>query len=431
MTMTVRLTAFAFSLLLAFPLTVSAQGRDTGALAPTAGTSFAGDTGLWFVPAADVLPAGVLSAGVAHATESRDRNAAKLSYTGFTLARGFGGRAEVFGTWQAGTELDNQDARGDALAGVKFNLLSERRRAPLGVALRGVVKLPIGDDRVTSGEADLLTEIVASRLLGSAVEITGSTGYVLRGEADDTTSNGLRSGIGVGVMAHPSVRVFTEVHGEIYRNDDAAARLVSPLDTPTMAAAGISWHFTRSMSVSAGLNRPLGGRSDAQGVGALVRFGFRPGARRAPAAAPASATPDPAAAPTAPPAPATPVAPVGPQTQGPRSFEFSDVFFDFDRYTLRPAALPMLDQVVAALGADPAMRLSIEGYTCDVGTLEYNLALSERRANSVRDYLVSRGVTGDRLSLVAYGEERFAGDDFTEATRAANRRAAMTVNVVR
>ena len=417
--MTVRLISFVCSLLFALPLTVSAQGGDAGTFGPTAGTSFAGDTGLWFVPTADVLPAGVFSAGVSHATESRDRNATKLSYTGITLARGFGGRTEVFGAWQAGTELDNRDARGDALAGVKVNLLSEKRRAPLGLALRGVAKLPIGDDRVTSGKADLLAEVVASRSLGPVVELAASTGYVLRGEADHTTSNGLRSGIGIGVMAHPSVRVFTEVHGEIYRDDDAAARLVSPLDTPTMAAAGISWHFTRSMSVSAGLNRPIGGRSDVQGVGAMVRFGFRPGARRSPAAVRASATPAPAAS----------AAPA--RAEAPRSFEFNDVFFDFDRYTLRPAALPILDQVVAALGADAAIRLSIEGYTCDLGTLEYNLALSERRANSVRDYLVSRGVAAGRLSLAAFGEERFAGDDFSEATRAANRRAAMTVSLVR
>ena len=106
------------------------------------------------------------------------------------------------------------------------------------------------------------------------------------------------------------------------------------------------------------------------------------------------------------------------------------MYFDFDRYTLRPSILPLLDGVVAELRRDPSIRLSIEGYTCDIGTAEYNLALSERRASAVRDYLVARGVSADRLRTVGYGEERFAGET-SEAVRERNRRAAMTVNVVR
>ncbi len=50
--------------------------------------------------------------------------------------------------------------------------------------------------------------------------------------------------------------------------------------------------------------------------------------------------------------------------------------------------------------------MEIEGHTCNIGTAEYNLALGDRRANAVRDYLVSRGVTADRLRTVSYGEER-------------------------
>jgi peptidoglycan-associated lipoprotein len=87
--------------------------------------------------------------------------------------------------------------------------------------------------------------------------------------------------------------------------------------------------------------------------------------------------------------------------------------------------------VVVSLRNDPQARLSIEGYTCDIGTTEYNLALSERRASAVRDYLISRGVSDTRLSTVGFGEERYRGDDFTELTRERNRRAAMTVSLLR
>ena len=80
-----------------------------------------------------------------------------------------------------------------------------------------------------------------------------------------------------------------------------------------------------------------------------------------------------------------------------KNYTFEDVHFDFDRYTLRPEATRVLDEAVAALQDDPKLRIEVEGHTCNIGTAEYNLALGDRRANAVRDYLVSRGVTADRL----------------------------------
>ena len=103
--------------------------------------------------------------------------------------------------------------------------------------------------------------------------------------------------------------------------------------------------------------------------------------------------------------------------------------FDFDRYTLRPEATRILDEAVAALRDDPNLRIEVEGHTCNIGTAEYNLALGDRRANAVRDYLVSRGVTADRLRTISYGEERPKYDNAREETRRLNRRAALTVNV--
>jgi len=112
---------------------------------------------------------------------------------------------------------------------------------------------------------------------------------------------------------------------------------------------------------------------------------------------------------------------------------FEDVHFDFDRYSLRPEAIRTLDEAVATLqkpeNAD--VRVEIEGHTCNIGTAEYNLALGERRANSVRDYLVSRGISADRLRTVSYGEERPKYDNAREETRRLNRRAALVVRLVR
>jgi outer membrane protein OmpA-like peptidoglycan-associated protein len=112
-----------------------------------------------------------------------------------------------------------------------------------------------------------------------------------------------------------------------------------------------------------------------------------------------------------------------------RNYTFEDVHFDFDRYSLRPEATRVLDEAVTAMQMDATLRLTVEGHTCNIGTAEYNLALGERRATSVRDYLVSRGISADRLQTVSYGEERPKYDNAREETRRLNRRAAMVVRL--
>jgi len=114
-----------------------------------------------------------------------------------------------------------------------------------------------------------------------------------------------------------------------------------------------------------------------------------------------------------------------------KSYSFDDVYFDFDRSTLRPDALRILDGAVSAMQADSTLNLTIEGNTCNIGTAEYNLALGDRRANSVRDYLVSRGISASRLRTVSYGEERPKYDNEREETRRLNRRAVLVVRLER
>lgn len=112
-----------------------------------------------------------------------------------------------------------------------------------------------------------------------------------------------------------------------------------------------------------------------------------------------------------------------------KEFVFEDVHFDFDRYTLRADALRVLDEAVTAMQANSTLRLQVEGHTCNIGTAEYNLALGERRATAVREYLNSRGINPDRLTVVSYGEERPKFDNSREETRRMNRRAALTVRL--
>jgi outer membrane protein OmpA-like peptidoglycan-associated protein len=108
---------------------------------------------------------------------------------------------------------------------------------------------------------------------------------------------------------------------------------------------------------------------------------------------------------------------------------FEDVHFDFDRYSLRPEAVRALDEAIKAMQDNPTLRVQIEGHTCNIGTAEYNLALGDRRANSVRTYLTSRGIAADRLSTVSFGEERPKHDNAREETRRLNRRAQLVVRL--
>jgi outer membrane protein OmpA-like peptidoglycan-associated protein len=112
-------------------------------------------------------------------------------------------------------------------------------------------------------------------------------------------------------------------------------------------------------------------------------------------------------------------------------YTFEDVHFDFDRYTLRPEALRVLEQAVSAMKEDATLRLTIEGHTCSIGTAEYNLALGERRAVAVREYLGQNGVAATRLQTVSYGEEKPKHDNSREETRRLNRRAALVVRLDR
>ena len=106
---------------------------------------------------------------------------------------------------------------------------------------------------------------------------------------------------------------------------------------------------------------------------------------------------------------------------------FEDVHFDFDRFNLRPDALKILDDAVTKLMSNPNIRITIEGHCDSIGTTEYNLALGERRANSVQTYLVNRGIMQTRMRTVSYGEDRPIADNGTAQGRAMNRRAHLVV----
>jgi peptidoglycan-associated lipoprotein len=96
--------------------------------------------------------------------------------------------------------------------------------------------------------------------------------------------------------------------------------------------------------------------------------------------------------------------------------------FAFDDYNLSTKAKENLEKVASWMSKDPAVKIQVEGHTCEVGTNEYNLALGERQANSAKKYLEGMGVNPARLSTISYGEERPMVPNSDEANRSKNRR---------
>jgi outer membrane protein OmpA-like peptidoglycan-associated protein len=106
----------------------------------------------------------------------------------------------------------------------------------------------------------------------------------------------------------------------------------------------------------------------------------------------------------------------------------SDVLFDFNKYTLKPEAREKLAKVSGILLAYPSLKLQIEGYTDNIGSDEYNQKLSEERAGTVRDYLVSQSVQQGNVSAQGYGKNDPIADNTSSSGRAQNRRVQMVVS---
>ena len=549
----------------------SAQTQATGAQQPPpdtvatgseetrpATTTFRGDTGLWFVPTGEVLPARRWSFSVYRVNLDYNQGFTDVSDFPVTFGVGLADRAEIFGAWSIVRRIDRDSSPiflsgqdhpggllneypfvrqgwsdnqlGDLWVGAKVNLLSEYRQHPMAFGLRGMLKLPTAKDDeegVGTGKLDFTVDAIASKEINQRVELSGFGGLIFRGDPDDVDlSNGLRWGVGAGFPTRRSLRLTAELWGEAYFDDALAYTgttlvgddgslppAVSNIDSPANASIGLTWQSANGAFVGAGLNWRINmdGRGEfstftdetGDSLGFQFRLGYHPGVR---VYVPPPPPPPPAPAPAPDNRPPTVVArcepctvevgrtstvtadatdpdgdrltykwsaPAGtftnpadrqtpwtaPQQEGPvqltvqvddgkggtasanvtiqvvrpavKEFIFEDVHFDFDRYSLRPEATRALDEAIKTLQQNPELSIEVEGHTCNIGTSEYNLALGERRANAVREYLTSRGIGADRLRAVSYGEERPKHDNAREETRRLNRRAALVVRLQR
>ena len=516
-------------------------------------TTANGDTGLWFVPTGEILPARKWSFSAYRVNFDYEQGFTDVSNFPITFGLGLRDRVELFGAVTAINRID-RDVRpiffdpvsggvvneypfvnsgwtgshvGDVWLGAKFNLSSQHRQQPVAFAIRGMAKIPTAskDDGAGTGKADFAVDGILSGELNQRVELSGFGGFIVRGDPDlFDLLNGIRWGVGAAMPTRKNLRLTAELHGETYLGDTTDFKgvqvqvvggipLFSEQKGPINAALGMTWQRTNGFFLGAGINWNLriSGRSDfghtdetGDALGFQFRLGYHPGVRQYVEPPPTKA-PEPEKPVNRPPSvrgscqPCTvevgasatvtatatdpdgdaltyrwsalagtlqsPAAPssrwTAPMQEGAVIFTvevedgkggratdavtitvvrpkdvippptFEDVHFDFDRYSLRPEATRKLDEAVAALQKDPTVRVEIEGHTCNIGTSEYNLALGDRRAKSVREYLTSRGVSADRMTTVTYGEERPKHDNAREETRRLNRRAALVVRIVK
>ena len=103
------------------------------------------------------------------------------------------------------------------------------------------------------------------------------------------------------------------------------------------------------------------------------------------------------------------------------------VNFDFNRATLKNESYPVLFHAVQVLLMNPDMRVEIQGHTDNIGSEENNMKLGEKRAQAVKDYLVARGISADRLTTRSFGESQPIADNKTASGRAMNRRVEFKV----
>lgn len=132
--------------------------------------------------------------------------------------------------------------------------------------------------------------------------------------------------------------------------------------------------------------------------------------------------PLPVVAPAAAPAPAA-LAPV--VAPSPAKLVLTGVNFDFDMAVIRPDDVGKLDRDVATLKEWGNVKVEVAGHTDSIGTDEYNMGLSLRRADAVRNYLVDKGVPAERLTVKGYGESQPVNDNTTSEGRFGNRRVEL------
>src|SRR3954454_18809984 len=252
------------------PAATPSSSSSTDATTRPATTTFFGDTGIWYVPTGEVLPAGKWSGSAYRRGTNWIQGYTNVADFAGTFAVGIKDRAEIFGSFLVDTRIDRDirpifvndpafggiidrypmvnrqwtgDNVGDFYLGAKINLWSELRQNPAAIAVRAMAKLPTGkkDAGVSTGKPDVALDLIVSKEAAKLVEVSGFGGYEFRGSPDgiDAPTGAFRWGTGVAFPSRNMLRISGELNGQI-PSKDVATITGSPIVGTDLSRAPIA-----------------------------------------------------------------------------------------------------------------------------------------------------------------------------------------------
>lgn len=309
----------------------------------------------------------------------------------------------------------------DVSAGVVYRLLDEQGPGP-ALAVAGTVTFPtadkdegLGTEKVEAGVKFIVSKTFPAGLIGHL-----NVGYNF---IDKDAEFPRRDEATVGVAVEYPITARLSTIGEVLVNNNRLKGQEKHSELQSEGRAGFRFRIADWLLLSLAGRKGFTNDSPNWGAFALLTFEWPP---RKAVAAPA---PAPAAAPPAAPPPVAAVPP--PAAIPPVRTAFPDIHFEFDQYLLTAEARQRLDAIAEVLRENPEFRLLIEGHADERGTVEYNLALGDKRAQAAKEYLVGLGIDPRRLETISYGEERPLDPASNELAWALNRRAHFVVRVGR
>ncbi|MCB1215053.1 MAG: OmpA family protein [Deltaproteobacteria bacterium] len=328
---------------------------------------------------------------------------------------------------------ENNIATGDVQLTFKFRLLNRDTttggESPIGLALVPFVSFPTSTnsgDFLGNGSFSGGAKLVLDAQLGKRVDLALNLGYLTRDRVFDVGNNDLDdqflASLGLSVEVFKKMKEVSEgwyeVKGKGTIIAEAQAATVTRdffsarRTTPAEARLGFryTWHNNHDLNIGGGLGVSNGIGNPRFRAFAGYTYTKRPLAEMA----------------------VDNEIPEFTVKPGDELTLQDKIYFEFDKADIREISKSTLDKIAGFLNAHPQItKIRIEGYTCDLGSNAYNQKLSDRRANSVADYMRGQGVDPNRIGLVeGYGETNFLVPNVDEPSREQNRRVQIFVESV-
>lgn len=326
-------------------------------------------------------------------------------------------------TWKGERVGFHEQGLDDLSIGLRYRLLDEKEGAP-AVALLGAAAFPTGDvDKgLSSGGIDLDTKLILSKRLGP-VNTHLNLGYFLPSTEKYDLKSGLTYGLGMDFSASRQVLLLTELVG----NQNIFPENFQPVADKDPLEIRLGLKFISDSGIIATFGGGLGLNDASPGYRVLagITYTYPPEARKVIKVKEPEVAPPPEAKPEARPE----AMPEAMPKEELYKIVLEDVHFEFDKSTLTTLAKGILDENAKKLKENPGIKVIIEGHCDERGSREYNLALGERRAVSVKNYLSTLGIEDKRMKTISYGEERPLDPSHNERAWALNRRAHFVIEI--